>query len=85
MIDASLFLFVPTLMAMVCLFTRRNFFCLFMGMMVWLQSVVVTAAWRPLFRGEQREQISFVCLMLVILCFAGILRFAIRKNRGGRG
>lgn len=82
MIDASLFIFVPTLFAMICLFTRRNFFCLFMGMMVWLQSVVVTASWRPFFTASQREQITFVCLILVILCFAAVLKFAITKSVG---
>jgi hypothetical protein len=82
MIDASLLLFVPTLFAMICLFTRRNFFCLFMGIMVWLQSIVVTASWRPFFSAPQREQITFVSLILVILSFAAFLRFAILKREG---
>ena len=80
MSDASLLVFVPTLFAMLCLFTRRNFFCMYMGLMVWLQSVVVTAAWRPNFTDSERTQITFVCLLVTILCFAAVLRFSMTKN-----
>jgi len=80
MVDVSLLVFLPTLFAMLCLFMRRNFFCMYMGLMIWFQSVVVTAAWRPGFAMSERAQITFVCLLLVILCFAAVLRFAMNKN-----
>ena len=82
MTDASLLLFVPTLFALICLFTRRNFFCMYISIMIWLQSVVVTGAWRPHFGLPERTQITFVGLLLVILCFAGVLRFSMKKNSG---
>lgn len=82
MTDTSLLLFVPTLFALICLFTRRNFYCMYMSIMVWLQSVVVTGAWRPHFDLAARTQITFVGLLLVILCFAGVLRFSMKKNTG---
>lgn len=82
--ETSLFIFVPTLFAMLCLFTRRNFFCMYMALMVWLQSVVVTASWRPFFDPSERNQITFVCLLITILCFAAVLRFSMTKNTGGR-
>ena len=82
MSDASLLLFVPTLFAMLCLFARRNFFCMYISLMIWLQSVVVTAAWRPHFSLGDRTQISFVCILLVILCFAAVLRFSKSKASG---
>lgn len=82
MTDASLLIFVPTLFAMLCLFTRRNFFCMYVSLMVWLQSVVVTASWRPNFGVGERTQITFVCLLITILCFAAVLRFSMRKNIG---
>lgn len=82
MTDASMLIFVPTLFAMLCLFTRRNFFCMYMAIMIWLQSVVVTAAWRPNFAMNERTQITFVCLLITILCFSAVLRFSMNKNAG---
>lgn len=85
MTDVSLLLFVPTLFAMVALFTRRNFFCMYMAIMVWLQSVVVTASWRPVFSPVDRERLTFVCLLLVLLSFALLLWFLVgRRREGGR-
>lgn len=81
MIDANLFLFVPSLFAMVCLFTRRNIFCMYLAIMVWLQSVIVTAAHRQMFGEAERSRITFVCLFAVVLCFAVVLSFLIRKRR----
>lgn len=80
MSDVSLLIFVPTLFAMLCLFARRNFFCMYISLMIWLQSVVVTSAWRPHFGLGDRSQITFVCILLVILCFAAVLRFSRNKT-----
>jgi hypothetical protein len=81
MIDASLLLFVPTLFAMVCLFTRRNIFCMYMAIMVWLQSVIVTSAHRPMFGTPERHRITFICIFITVLCFAAVLSFLVQKRR----
>jgi len=81
MIDANLFLFVPSLFAMICLFTRRNIFCMYLALMVWLQSVIVTSAHRKMFGLLERERITFVCIFVAVLCFTVVLSFMIRKRR----
>lgn len=81
MIDGDLFIFVPTLFAMICLFTRRNIFCMYLAIMVWLQSVIVTAAHRPMFTNLERQRITFVCLFIAVLSFAVVLSFMLRKRR----
>lgn len=81
MIDASLLLFVPTLFAMVCLFTRRNIFCMYLAIMVWLQSVIVTSAHRPMFGLVERHRITFICIFIAVLSFAAVLSFLVQKRR----
>lgn len=81
MIDASLLLFVPSLFAMVCLFMRRNIFCMYVAIMVWLQSVIVTAAHRPMFGTVERHRITFICIFIAVLSFAVVLSFLMRKRR----
>jgi hypothetical protein len=84
MSDASLLLFVPTLFALVCLFTRRNIFCMYLAVMVWLQSVIVTASHRKMFGLLERERITFVCLFVAVLSFAAVLSFLLRKRGKGQ-
>jgi NADH:ubiquinone oxidoreductase subunit K len=81
MIDASLLLFLPTLFALIALATRRNIYCLYIAIMVWLQSVIVTAANRSIFSDIDRYRITFVCLFVLVLSFAVVLSFLIRKRR----
>lgn len=81
MIDLNLLLFVPTLFAMICLFTRRNIFCMYLAIMVWLQSVIVTSTHRPMFGSAEREKITFVCLLVLVFCFAIVLSFLLKKRR----
>lgn len=81
MIDAELLLFVPSLFAMICLFTRRNIYCMYLAIMVWLQSVIVTASYRPMFAGSERERITFICIFVTVLCFSVVLTFMLKKRR----
>lgn len=81
MIENNLLLFLPTLFALICLSTRRNIYCLYLSIMVWLQSVVVTSSHRKIFGSVDRYQITFVCLFVLVLCFSIILSFLIRKRR----
>ena len=81
MINADLFLFVPTLFAMICLFTRRNIFCMYLAIMVWLQSVITTSARLGIFGGAQRERITFVCIFVTVLSFAVVLSYLLGKRR----
>lgn len=81
MIDAELFLFVPSLFAMICLFTRRNIYCMYLAIMVWLQSVIVTSSYRPMFTGSERERITFICIFATVLCFSVVLTFMLKKRR----
>lgn len=81
MIESSLLLFLPTLFALICLASRRNIYCLYISLMVWLQSVVVTSAHRSILKDVDRYQITFVCLFILVLCFSIILSFLIRKRR----
>jgi hypothetical protein len=81
MIDASLLLFLPTLFALIALAARRNIYCMYIAIMVWLQSVVVTAASRSNFGNAERYKITFVCLYALILCFSIVLSFLIKKRR----
>ncbi len=81
MISPDLLLFVPSLFALVCLFARRNLFCMYLAILVWLQSVVVTASHQPMFGATARERISFVAILVLVMSFAVILSFVLRKRR----
>jgi hypothetical protein len=54
---------------------------MYLAIMVWLQSVIVTAAHRPMFANVERQRITFVCLFMAVLCFAIVLSFMLRKRR----
>ncbi len=81
MIDAELLLFVPSLFAMICLFTRRNIYCMYIAIMIWLQSVIVTSSYRPMFGVGERERITFICIFVTVLCFSVVLTFMLKKRR----
>ncbi len=81
MIDAELLLFVPSLFAMICLFTRRNIYCMYIAIMIWLQSVIVTSSYRSMFVVGERERITFICIFVTVLCFSVVLTFMLKKRR----